>query len=277
MAGRPKRGRKRRPRRRSKPKSAGNKFLLFQSIGAGLILLVIVFLIAADAINTTTGTIIGMIVVATIFYFVSIDSSNSRKRNRRRKPKPESSDPQFYTALPSTLGVTELPEESLKPEIKLPPRPIRAARRRRDFIMYPLAVSGGDYSDSYIQVDKDTVLRLRSEMTPDLFSVPLAGSRMEGFPSSNIAAVMSKDLDSALTPVVSSPVLEENTLFPVAAEASPVIAEAAPVIAEAAPVVTETVPISSEAVISQEQTVVPVQAISEEEDEEEIEFDMEWD
>lgn len=271
MAGRPKRGRKRRPRRRSKPKNIGNKKFLFQSIGAGLILLVIVFLIAADAIKTTTGTIIGMIVIATIFYFVSIDSSNSRsrKRNRRRKPKPESSDPQFYTALPSTLGVTELPEESLKPEIKLPPRPIRAARRRRDFIMYPLAVSGGDYSDSYIQVDKDTVLRLRSEMTPDSFSVPLAGSRMEGFPSSNIAAVMSKDLDSALAPVVSSPVLEENTIFPV-------VAEAAPVVAEAISVVAETVPISSEAVISQDQAVVPVQAISEEEEEEEMEFDMEW-
>jgi len=252
MAGRPKRGRKRRPRRKSKPKSAGNKKILFQSIGAGLILLVIVFLIAADAIKTTTGTVIGMIVVATIFYFVSIDSSNSRsrKRNRRRKPKPESSDPQFYTALPSTLGVTELPEESLKPEIKLPPRPIRATRRRRDFIMFPLAVSGGDYSDSYIQVDKDTVLRLRSEMTPDLFSVPLAGSRMEGFPSSNIAAVMSKDLDSALTPVV--------------AEAAPVVAEAVPVVAEAVPVVAEST------------SVVPVQAISEE-DEEEMDFDMEWD
>ena len=34
--------------------------------------------------------------------------------------------------------------------------------------MYPSSVGGGDYSDSYTQIDKDTVLRLRGEMIPEM-------------------------------------------------------------------------------------------------------------
>jgi len=242
----PRRGKKRRPRNRRKPGVSGNRKILLQSIAGGMILIVIVFLIAAGVIDSTVGTIIGMIIVAIIFYFVSLDSSQSRsrRRKRRRRPKPEAKDdPQFYTALPSTLGLTELPDESPKQQIKLPPRPIRAARRRRDFVTYPLAVSGGDYSDSYIQVDKDTVLRLRSEMTPESSLMPLSGLRLDAFPSPEIAAVMSKELDSV-------------DAAPVAVDAAPVAVDAAPVAVDAAP--------------------VPVQSSPTDDEEEEMEFDMEW-
>ena len=241
MAERPRRGRKRRPRRGKKPRGSGNKNLLLQFLGGGIVLILIVFLIAAGTIDSTLGTIIGMVVVAVMFYFVSLNSSrsSSRKRRRRKRPKPEADEPQFYTALPSTLGLDEIPEDTSRSEVKLPPRPIRSVRRQRDFVIYPLAVGGGDYSDSYIQIDNDTVLRLRSEMTPDSALKPLSGLRIEDFPSSDqIVAV---------------------------AEAAPAVVEAAPAVAEAAPAVVEAAPAVSQ-----------VQSTTSEEEDEEMDFDMEW-
>ena len=234
MAERPRRGRKRRPRRGKKPRGSGNKNLLLQFLGGGIVLILIVFLIAAGTIDSTLGTIIGMVVVAVMFYFVSLNSSrpSSRKRRRRKRPKPEADEPQFYTALPSTLGLDEIPEETSRSEVKLPPRPIRSVRRQRDFVIYPLAVGGGAYSDSYIQIDNDTVLRLRSEMTPDSALKPLSGLRIEGFPSSDQMGAV--------------------------AEAEPAVAEVAPAVAEVAPVVSQ------------------VQSTISEEEDEEMDFDMEW-
>ena len=143
----------------------------------------------------------------------------------------------------------------------MPPRPIRAARRRRDFIAYPVAVGGGDYSDSYVQVDKDTVLRLRSEMPPKSEPKYLPGLRIGSLPSSKIAAVMSQAVVPSIDPVEA----------PVVAESDPVVAESDPVVAEAVPVVAETVDASTET------PVVQSAVVQEEEEEEEMDFDMEWD
>ena len=57
MAERPRRGRKRRPRKGKKPRGSGNKNLLLQFLGGGIILILIVFLIAAGTIDSTLGTI----------------------------------------------------------------------------------------------------------------------------------------------------------------------------------------------------------------------------
>ena len=73
MAERPRRGRKRRPRRGKKPRGSGNKNLLLQFLGGGIVLILIVFLIAAGIIDSTLGTLIGMVVVAVMFYFVSFN------------------------------------------------------------------------------------------------------------------------------------------------------------------------------------------------------------
>jgi len=222
------------------------------------------FLLALHVVTETQGAVISMLTLAVIFYFITTDQSKPKPRRRRDRTKAkadvQSSEPQFYTALPSSLGLTEIPEEPPRPQIKLPPRPIRAARRRRDFVTYPVAVGGGDYSDSYVQVDKDTVLRLRSEMVPDLGVKYLPGLRIDSLPSSKIAAVMSQETTPSVAPVA-----------PEVAEAVPVVAE--PVVASAeTPVVAEPV------VASAETPVVQSAVVQEEEDEEEEEeFDMEWD
>jgi hypothetical protein len=264
MANGPNLGQKRRPRKRSKKRrSTGNQKVLILSLVAVAVVVVVIFLIAAG-LDPTIGAVICMLTLAVIFYLMTMGQSKPRPRKRRTKGKTEvQTEPQFYTALPSTLGLTEIPEEQPKPQVKLPPRPIRAARRRRDFIAYPVAVGGGDYSDSYVQVDKDTVLRLRSEMTPESKPKYLPGLRIDSLPSSKIAAVMSQAIIPSVVPVDDP-----------SAEAVPVVAEAVPVVAEAVPVVAEAVPVVAD---STGTPVVQSAVVQEEEEEEQMEFDMEWD
>ena len=246
MANGPNIGQKRRSRKRSKKRrSKGNQKVLMLSLVAVAVVAVVIFLIAAG-LDPTIGAVICMLTLAVIFYLMTMGQSKPRPRKSKSKTEVQTSEPQFYTALPSSLGLTEIPEEQPRPQVKLPPRPIRAARRRRDFIAYPVAVGGGDYSDSYVQVDKDTVLRLRSEMTPESESKYLPGLRIDSLPSSKIAAVMSQAVVPSVEPVE------------------------APVVAEAVPVVAETVAESTE-------TPVVQSAVVQEEEEEEMDFDMEWD
>tara|TARA_B100000378_G_scaffold211374_1_gene174372 strand:+ start:450 stop:1133 length:684 start_codon:yes stop_codon:yes gene_type:complete len=223
------------------------------------VVVVVLFLIALG-LDPTIGAVICMLTLAVIFYLITTSQPKPKPRKRRAKRKREvqASEPQFYTALPSSLGLTEIPEEPPRPQIKLPPRPIRAARRRRDFITYPVAVGGGNYSDSYVQVDKDTVLRLRSEMVPVSETKHLPGLRIDTFPSSKIAAVMSQKVTPSVVPVVAE----------VAAEATPVVAE---------PVVAEPVVVSAETPVVQSVVAQEEEEEKEEEKEEEMEFDMEWD
>ena len=254
MANGPNIGQKRRSKKRSKKRrSKGNQKVLMLSLVAVAVVVVVIFLIAAG-LDPTIGAVICMLTLVVIFYLMTIGQSKPRSRKRRAKSKTEvqTSEPQFYTALPSSLGLTEIPEEQPRPQVKLPPRPIRAARRRRDFIAYPVAVGGGDYSDSYVQVDKDTVLRLRSEMTPESEPKYLPGLRLDLLPSSKIAAVMSQAVVPSVEPVEA------------------VVAEAVPVVAEAVPVVAETVAESTE-------TPVVQSVVVQEEEEDQMDFDMEWD
>jgi len=275
MATGPKRG-KRRPRPK---KSKQNNALLIPSLGAVLAFIFIIFLIAAGVLSTSVGAVVCMIILAVLFYFISKPNPRRRRRPRSR-PKPQEKEPQFYTALPSTLGLSEIPEEIPTPQVKLPPRPIRAARRRRDFVTYPLAVGGGDYSDSYMQADKDTILRLRSEMTPDTLSLKLPGIRIGKFPSSKIASVMSKEVESNISQIavpVSDAVVEPVVAIPVgAAVVEPVVVPVAAAIVE--PVVA--IPVGDAAgtiSIEEEAVATPVVQPVSVEEEEEMDFDMEWD
>ncbi len=278
MVNGPKRGRKRRPRKvpKGRRSSSQNSFIM-QSLGAVISIVLVIFLETGDIIERPTAVVLCMLILAVMFYLMFAANPKPRRRRRKRskKSEPKEKEPQFYTALPSTLGLTEIPEMEPTPQVKLPPRPIRAARRRRDFVTYPLAVGGGDYSDSYVQVDKDTVLRLRSEMSPDSQTLKLPGSRISSFPSAKEASIMSQNTESVSldnnseVAAVAEPMVAEAA--PVAAVAEPMVAEAAPVAAVAEPMVAGAAPVEGVQVASP-----VVQPIAEEE-EEEMEFDMEWD
>jgi hypothetical protein len=112
---------------------------------------------------------------------------------------------------------------------------VRAARRRREYVSYPVFVGGGDYADTYVQVDKDTVLKLRNEMTPDEGMAQLPGRRMAAFPDPQKAAEAAKPAAAEAVAVAATPVAVEA----VAVAAEPVAVAATPVAAEAVAVVEE--------------------------------------
>jgi len=266
MADGQKRSKKRRPRKgpKSRRGSPKNPFIM-QSMGAVVSIVLVIFLVPLGVIPESAAIVICMIILAGMFYLMSVGQVRPRRPKRRpKKHSNQEKEPQFYTALPSTLGLTDIPEQVPTPQVKLPPRPIRAARRRRDFVTYPLAVGGGDYSDSYVQVDKDTVLRLRSEMTSSSEAVLLPGLRIPSFPSSKIASVMSQEIEADTVSMGAQPAM--------AVEAEPLV-QSAEAVAVEAPVVQSAEATSVEAVVAS-----PVlQPVIVEEEEDEMEFDMEWD
>ena len=254
------RKRGRRPPRKSKKKGLSFGSLAVQLFSILIILFLVFFLIAAKIISNITGALLCMICLSILSYFI-INSPKKPKRKRRSKKRPSSDEPQFYTALPSTVGLTEVPEEFSTSEVKLPPRPTKSVRRQREFVMYPLSVGSGDYSDSYTQIDKDTVLRLRGEMTPEMGTKFLPGSRLSSLPSVNEITEILENVGS--TTLAAEPVAVAAE--PVAVAAEPVAVAAEPVAVAAEPVAVAAEPVA---------TIPPKSSDDESED---MDFDMEWD
>ena len=273
-----------RNRRKRKSKISNKGGLSFGSIGVQLslvllILFLVFFLIAGKIISNITGAILCMVSLSILSYFIATSPKKSRKRRRRPKNKPAQDEPQFYTALPSTVGLTDIPEEFSTTDLKLPPRPAKTVRHKREFVIYPNSVGSGDYSDSYIQINKNTVLRLRGEMVPQMGTKFLPGSRLPSFPSADEIAEALENI--APNPLMAEPAAEPVAVAaesvavaaePVVAAAEPVVAAAEPVVAAAEPVVAAAEPV---AVAAEPLTAVPSQ--SSEEEDEEMDFDMEWD
>ena len=276
-----------RNRRKRKSKISNKGGLSFGSIGVQLslvllILFLVFFLIAGKIISNITGAILCMVSLSILSYFIATSPKKSRKRRRRPMSKPAQGEPQFYTALPSTVGLTDIPEEFSTTDVKLPPRPAKTVRHKREFVIYPNSVGSGDYSDSYIQINKNTVLRLRGEMVPQMGTKSLeniAPNPLMAEPAAEPVAVAAEPVAVAAEPVAvaaepvavaAEPVVAAAE--PVAVAAEPVVAAAEPVVAAAEPVVAAAEPV---AVAAEPLTAVPSQ--SSEEEDEEMDFDMEWD
>ena len=270
---------RRRPRKKLKNKGISFGSLAIQLVSVLIVVFIVFFLIAAKIISNITGAILCMISLSILSYFI-VNSPKKPRKKRRPKRKLVSDEPQFYTALPSTVGLDEVLNDFATSEVRLPPRPVKAARRQREFVMYPSSVGSGDYSDSYTQIDKDTVLRLRGEMVPEMGTKFLPGSRLPSFPSPNEIADLDTNVTSA--PVVSEsvPVVAESV--PVVAESAPVATEPVPIVAEPVPIVAEPVPVDAEPVpvdaepVSVDAETPVVQVKSPEEETDDLDFDMEW-
>ena len=102
----------------------------------------------------------------------------------------------FTQLFPQLVGLTEVPEDFSTSEVRLPPRPSKAARRQREFVMYPPSSRKRRLLDSYTQIDKDTVLRLRGEMVPEMGTKFLPGSRLSSLPSADDIANVLENLTS---------------------------------------------------------------------------------
>ena len=273
------RKRGRRPPRKSKKKGLSFGSLAVQLISILIILFLVFFLIAAKVISNITGALLCMICLSILAYFI-INSPKKPKRKRRSKKRPSSDEPQFYTALPSTVGLTEVPEEFSTSEVKLPPRPTKSVRRQREFVMYPPSVGSGDYSDSYTQIDKDTVLRLRGEMIPEMGTKFLPGSRLSSLPSANditelLENVGSTTLAAEPVAVAAEPVAVAAEPVAVAAEPVAVAAEPVTVAAEPVAVAAEPVTVAVEPAAAEPVAITPPK--SSDDESEDMDFDMEWD
>ena len=277
--------RKKRPTKKSTGKGLSFGSLAVQLVSVLIIVFLIFFLIAAKIISNITGALLCMISLSILSYFIVNSPKKSRKKRKRSRKRPISDEPQFYTALPSTVGLTEVPKEFSTTEVNLPPRPTKAVRHQREFVMYPPSVGSGDYSDSYTQIDRDTVLRLRGEMVPEMGTRVLPGNRLPSFPSADeIANALDTIVPHSGTAepvaVAAEPVPVAGTAEPVAVAAEPVpvavAAEPVPVAAEPVPVAAEPVAVAAEPVaLAAEPVSIPAK-VSEDEAED-MDFDMEWD
>ena len=208
--------RQKRSRKRQEPAGSGSVLLLM--VIAIVVVLAIIFLTVLEVLPSGIAAVLAMTLLAVILFLMWLRTSapvrGGQRRKRRRKKLVAAAGPPVIDVPAVTIPVPAVP----MPRVPLPPRPVRAARRRREYISYPVVVGGGDYADTYIQVDKDTVLKLRNEMTPDDGMAQLPGRRLERFPDPQAAATA----PAAAEPVVAEPVVAE----PVVVAAEPVVEEA---------------------------------------------------
>tara|TARA_Y100000294_G_scaffold159035_1_gene161678 strand:- start:164 stop:1003 length:840 start_codon:yes stop_codon:yes gene_type:complete len=211
---------RRRKRNRKRQESAGSGSVLLLMVIAIVVVLAIIFLTVLEVLPSGIAAVLAMTLLAAILFLMWLRTSaparGGQRRKRRRKQPVAAVGPPVIDVPAVTIPVPTVPT----PRVPLPPRPVRAARRRREYISYPVVVGGGDYADTYIQVDKDTVLKLRNEMTPDDDMAQLPGRRLERFPDPQAAAAA--PVAAEATPVVAEPVVAE----PLVVAVEPVVEEA---------------------------------------------------
>lgn len=159
-------GKKRRKNRPSQSKKSKTiKMLLMISVFSAIIT---ILMISEDVVSPNQGSIGLVAVLSLIFLFlgkVGENTSNKRRQKTRdisqittRDISSESSDGLTIEATSPTVDGASTPIASSKPQ------QVRAARRKREYVSYPINLDGGSYADTYLQLNKDTVLKLRSAL-----------------------------------------------------------------------------------------------------------------
>ena len=159
-------GKKRRKNRPSQSKKSKTiKMLLMISVFSAIIT---ILMISEDVVSPNQGSIGLVAVLSLIFLFlgkVGENTSNKHRPKTRDISQPttrdiasESSGGLTIEATSPTVDGASTPIASSKPQ------QVRAARRKREYVSYPINLDGGSYADTYLQLNKDTVLKLRSAL-----------------------------------------------------------------------------------------------------------------
>ena len=159
-------GKKRRKNRPSQSKKSKTiKILLTISVFSAIIT---ILMISEDVVSPNQGSIGLVAVLSLIFLFlgkVGENTSNKRRQKTRdisqtttRQISSESSGGLTIEATSPSVDGASTPIASSKPQ------QVRAARRKREYVSYPINLDGGSYADTYLQLNKDTVLKLRSAL-----------------------------------------------------------------------------------------------------------------
>ena len=183
-------------------------------------------MISEGVVSANQGSIGLVIILSLIFLFLGRDRAGtpSKRRSPPRKILPTNNTP---TPTSNSSGGLKIEATSSNPETPAVPittqKPqfVRAARRKREYISYPINLDGGSYADTYLQLTKDTVLKLRSALWDGKGTLPLPG---KSIPSFQIAK------EETTTPAPSQESV--SVTEPLSATASPVIPTITPASAE---------------------------------------------
>ena len=159
-------GKKRRKNRPSQSKKSKTiKMLLMISVFSAIIT---ILMISEDVVSPNQGSIGLVAVLSLIFLFLGKVGENTSNKPRpktrdisqttTRDISSESSGGLTIEATSPTVDGASTPTASSKPQ------QVRAARRKREYVSYPINLDGGSYADTYLQLNKDTVLKLRSAL-----------------------------------------------------------------------------------------------------------------
>ena len=156
-----------------------------------------------------------------IFLFIGRDRTNiSTRRSSKRRSAPQTTTAQQSSDSSGGLTIEAISPntDSVSEPITTPkPQLVRAARRKREYVSYPINLEGGSYADTYLQLNKDTVLKLRSALWDGKGLLALPGQSIPSLEvtedviaSSEPAPVAVAELSSTITPTV-EPIAPEST------------------------------------------------------------------
>ena len=160
-------GKKRRKNRPSQSKKSKTiKMLLMISVFSAIIA---ILMISEDVVSPNQGSIGLVAVLSLIFLFlgkVGENTSNKRRPRTRDISQPTASlDISSESPGGLTIEATSQTVDDTSTSIaSSKPQQVRAARRKREYVSYPINLDGGSYADTYLQLNKDTVLKLRSAL-----------------------------------------------------------------------------------------------------------------
>ena len=159
-------GKKRRKNRPSQSRESKTiKVLILIAISSALIT---ILMISEGILSTNQGSIGLVIILSLIFLFLGRDRSNTSKRrgSRRRSVQQDNATQQSSDSSSGlTIEATSPNVDNVSETPTIPkPQLVRAARRKREYVSYPINLEGGSYADTYLQLNKDTVLKLRSAL-----------------------------------------------------------------------------------------------------------------
>ena len=213
-------------KRRRNPPSKGNesktiKILISVSIFSAVIA---ILMISEGIVSTNQGSIGLVIVLSLIFLFLGRDrvSTAPKRRTPPRNISPANniSQPSLDSSSGLTIEATSPNSEDSSAPIETPkPQLVRAARRKREYISYPINLDGGSYADTYLQLNKDTVLKLRSALWDGKGTLPLPGKSISSLQISEEETTPSEPSPVAVaepSSAISSPIVP--TITPVSTE-----------------------------------------------------------
>lgn len=126
-------------------------------------------MISEDVVSPNQGSIGLVAVLSLIFLFLGKvgENTSSKRRPKTRDILQTTTSPDISSESSGGLTIEATSptlDDASTPIASPKPQQVRAARRKREYVSYPINLDGGSYADTYLQLNKDIVLKLRSAL-----------------------------------------------------------------------------------------------------------------